>query len=280
VAPPPGLSDAACHGAGQLQGPHNPRIFAERLAAREMLRQPRGAFAGLEPLSLQWFLAVEGARHGQSSGWLPRLLELEKHSGEIVLGLGPGLGTDWVQYARHGAKVFVCCPSAEHLALVRKNFEVRGLSAATYAHAGPSALPFEPASVDMACLSGALHEAACPQAVVDEVYRVLKPGGKVLALAPARYDIDFWWRCCFPWHARAAAAPEDGPAQRFSARSLRRLFCRFNESRVYKRQLRRREVPHLWRWAPLPLLERLMGRHLVFKGFKPLSAAITDQLAA
>jgi hypothetical protein len=39
-------------------------------------------------------------------------------------------------------------------------------------------------------------------------------------------------------------------------------------------------VPHLWRWLPLPLLERLYGHFLVVKAFKPLSAATAAQLAA
>ena len=59
-----------------------------------------------------------------------------------------------------------------------------------------------------------------------------------------------------------------------------RLFGRFAEQRVYKRQLRRSEAPHLWRWLPLPLLERLIGHVLVLKAFKPLSAAIAVPLAA
>jgi hypothetical protein len=66
----------------------------------------------------------------------------------------------------------------------------------------------------------------------------------------------------------------------YSARGLRRLFGRFVEHRIHKRQLRRSEVPHLWRWLPLPLLERLMGHVLVLKAFKPLSAAIPFQAAA
>jgi hypothetical protein len=39
-------------------------------------------------------------------------------------------------------------------------------------------------------------------------------------------------------------------------------------------------VPHLWRWLPVPLLERLLGHFLVLKAFKPLSAAITVRAAA
>jgi ubiquinone/menaquinone biosynthesis C-methylase UbiE len=271
-----------------LPGPA-PLGFAERLAAREVLRLPGRVPEGVEPFTLQWFLDIENGRHGRQGKWIPRLLEFAKHSGELLLGLGYGLGTDWVQYARNGAEVFACCPSGEQLALIQKNFELRGLRG-TFLHADPSTLPLEPASIDVACITGLLHEVPAPQAVVDEVYRVLKPGGKVLALAPARYDVDFWCRHCFPWHDRGRtrrsgldpcqAGEPAGPLPSFSARALRQLFGRFSEPRVYKRHLRRAEVPHLWRWVPLSLLERLLGRLLVFKAFKPLSSAVADPLAA
>src|SRR5439155_12679579 len=121
-----------------------------------------------------------------------------------------------------------------------------------------------------------------PGELLDEVYRLLKPGGKVLAVAPARYDVNFWFHLCFPWKQWFADKPQDlaSPATRYSRRELKRLFGLFVEHRIHKRQLRRSHVPHLWRWVPRSLLERLMGRVLVLKAFKPLSAAIAVPLAA
>src|SRR5262249_40213083 len=190
------------------------------------------------------------------------------------------LGTDWLQYARHGAEVIVCSPSADQLALIRRNFALRGLGG-RFLHALASSLPLENASIDVVCLSSLLHEVGDPRAVVDEIYRVLKPGGKVWAVPPARFDVDYWSGWCFPWRrwfSRSAAA--DPPASRFSRRELRRLFGRFTEHRIHKRHLRRSEIPHLCRVVPLSILERLMGHALVLKAFKPLSAAIGTSLAA
>ena len=180
-----------------------------------------------------------------------------------------------------GASVVVCSSSAEQLALIRRNFELRNLPG-RFLHAPPTALPLEGASIDVVCVSTLLQEPADPAAVVAEVYRVLKPGGKVLAVAAARYDVDFWSDLFFPWQrwlGAARPAAEVGPA-RYSARRLRRLFGPFVEHRVYKRHLRRSEIPHVWRWLPPALLARLMGRILVVKAFKPLSAAMGVHMAA
>jgi SAM-dependent methyltransferase len=257
-------------------GPHHPAEFAERLYAGEAFHVEPRQREGAEPFTLQWFLDVENARHSKHARWIPKLLEFAKHRGERLLGLGNGLGTDWVQYARHGADVVVCSPSAEQLSLIHRNFQLRGLKG-LFLHSDPATLPLESSSIDVVCVNGLLQEMPEPRAVIDEVYRVLKPGGKVLAATPARYDVHFWCRDWLPWQRWRR---DEVPLVRYSGRRLRRLFDRFVEHRVYKRHLRRSETPYLFRCVPMPLLERALGRMLVLKAFKPLSAAISVQLAA
>jgi SAM-dependent methyltransferase len=268
-----GLAEA--DGNGTLRGPHQPRDFAHKLFAYEAL-QPAAAAPRPdlepEPFSLQWFLNIERQRHSKHARWIPKLMEFAKHAGERLLGLGHGLGTDWAQYAAHGAQVVVCSSSGAQLDFVRRNFELRGLSGG-FIHAAPTRLPLDSASVDVVCLSSLYHGIDDPQRVVEEVHRVLKPGGKVLAVTPARYDVDFWYRACFFWYRWLIAKKRQAKprrAERSSGWALRRLFQRFTDHRIHKRQLRRSEVPHLWRWLPLPLLARLMGRVLVLKAFKPV----------
>src|SRR5205823_4021073 len=177
-----------------------PSEFARRLYACEALAVPNGVRSdeALEPYTLQWFLDIESQRHGRQGRWIPKLLEFAKHAGETLLGLGNGLGTDWLQYARHGAAVVVCSSSASQLALIRRNFELRGLNCRLL-HSPMQTLPLESASIDVVCIDSTLQDIARPPAVIDEVYRVLKPGGKVLAVTPAKYDVAYWCRCCFFW---------------------------------------------------------------------------------
>jgi ubiquinone/menaquinone biosynthesis C-methylase UbiE len=261
-------------------GPHYRVEFADLLYVGETLQANGRIREGAEPFSLQWYLDIENARHSRHGRWIPRLLEFAKHGGETLLGLGNGLGTDWVQYARNGAEVIACCPAAEQLALIQRNFGLRGLHG-VFLHSNPRTIPLESASIDVVCVTNLLQDIPDPSTVLDEIYRLLKPGGKVLAVMPARYNIDYWRRRCLPWQAwlrtRSSTQVE---TTSFSARSLRQLFGRFVEAHVSKRHLRHAEVPHLWRWLPYPLLERLLGRLLIIKAFKPLSAAIPVPVAA
>jgi SAM-dependent methyltransferase len=257
-----------------------PAESADGFATAEMFRTPnrKPRPDGPEPYSLAWFEKVEKQRYARHGSWIPRLLEFHKHAGETILGLGDCLGTDWTQFARHGSRVVVCTQSSDHLALCRRNFELRGLSG-QFVHAPPACLPLADSSVDVVCLSGLFGQPAEPGEAVAEVYRVLRPGGKVLAAAPSRYDVEYFRGAFLPWVARRGETRKSRQ-WKFSGRKFRECFPQFSEHKLFKRQLRRSDLPHIWRWMPLPLMERLIGRTLIVKAFKPLSAAMPLAVAA
>jgi SAM-dependent methyltransferase len=255
--------------------PADPRQVAENLFHREAFRAPPRDFAA-ESYSLDWFNQVERQRYARQGYWLPKVLEFKRHSSEVMLGLGDGLGTDWLQFARNGAQVVTCSPSQDQLGLIRRNFELHGQAGKFY-HAPAHAMPLDASSIDVACIHSTLTDR--PAAVIDEVYRVLRPGGKVIVVAPARFDATFWYELFFPWRKWSDKRQVVDTRVAATGRALRREFARFVEHRVYKRHLRRANLPPLWRFYPLPVMERLVGQLLILKAFKPLSAALTASVA-
>jgi len=276
-------------------GPESAALLslAETLAVQETLRSSRGVPLQSPCLSLQWYLDLEYIRHHRQGRWIPRLLEFGKHQGERLLGLGNGLGSDLVQYARHGAHVIAACHGKDQLELIKRNFELRGLPG-IFLHALPSVLPIDSVSIDVICLTGVLTDLTDPTPLVDEMYRVLKPGGKILVVAPSFYNFNYWCKLFRFDHSDSEPnALEADPnnrhkvvglfspsAIRFRAAELRKIFSRFPESRVRKRHLRRSEVPSFLRWAPLSLLEKFFGKLVIYKGFKPVQTCMPQSAAA
>ncbi len=248
---------------------------AHLAATRELIRPPtvRHGRRECEPFSGAWFEELELKRYQRHGHWLEHALEFGRHPGESFLLLGCGMGTDAVHYARTGTHVTVACAPHEYPHLVRENFVRHGLDAEFATLTGPQ-LPFADGAFDVVSWNS-LYDTAEPDALrIEEIFRVLKPGGKVIALFPARYDTAFWQSKFLPFARLYWRRPPDpATAPKTSARELRRNFAQFTEHRVAKRHLRRGELPHAWRILPLMVLERVMGRVLVLKAKKSISAA-------
>jgi SAM-dependent methyltransferase len=244
-------------------------------ATRELIRPPtvhRGR-RECEPFSAAWFEEIEQKRYQRHGAWLTRALEFGRHPGESLLLLGCGLGSDAVRYASTGTSVTVAAAPGEYPHLVRDNFARHGLSAEFAALDGPR-LPFADGAFDVVAWNALYDEAAPHPTRVAELYRVLKPGGKLIGLFPAYFDSAFWERVLLPlqrlWWRRP---PAPATAPQTTRRELRRTFAQFGEVRTSKRHLRRGELPHVWRILPLAILERWMGRVLVLKAKKPILVA-------
>ncbi|MDB5311388.1 MAG: hypothetical protein JWO38_5590 [Gemmataceae bacterium] len=245
------------------------------LANRELIRPPtyRRGHHQINPFSAEWFDELGQKRYARHGGWLPAVLEFGRHPGESVLLLNPGVGSDAVRYLRHGTEVTIAVGPADHPKLIRENLARHGSTARIESVSG-SALPFPDGTFDVAVLNALHTPVSDPPALAAELYRVLKAGGKVIGLFPAYYDAGFWQDVLLPLqHLYWRRPPDPTSAPKTTGRELRKAFVRFADHRVVRRHLRRSELPHLCRIFPLVVLERLIGRVLVFKAFKPISAA-------
>ncbi len=250
---------------------------AERLAARDawrVLPSSKPVGGAMEPLSTKWFEYLESKRYRRHGRWAPALLEFNRHARESLLAVGDGLGIDWVKYAEGGADVSIVDPSAERLRLYKTHFAARNVNG-QFLQAPFDHLPSADARVDVVCAVFNEPPAVPWKTALEEAFRVLRPGGKAIIALPSQYNAAQWQKLLMPWRNWLFTVERPVPG-RFTACELREAFAAFTDVRVFKRHLRRGELPYTWRWIFLPLAEKLIGRFLIVKAFKPLKSPGTN----
>ena len=101
------------------------------------------------------------------------------------------MGTDLAQFATHGAVVTDLDLSAGHLQLAEENFRLRGLEG-RFIHYDAETLPFDDGSFDVVYSNGVLHHTPNTSAVVREIHRVLRPGGRAILMFYAEDSLHHW----------------------------------------------------------------------------------------
>lgn len=97
----------------------------------------------------------------------------------LEIGPGPGyLGLEWLKNTEN-TRLNGLDISDDMLNLARKNAEEYGLSHRTeYFQGNASDLPFDDNYFDAAFTNGSLHEWEHPDKIMNEIFRVIKPGGR------------------------------------------------------------------------------------------------------
>ena len=132
---------------------------------------------------------------------------VDPRPGETVLDLGCGAGLDLYFYARvvgGAGKVYGLDMSEAMIEKARKNVERVGLENVAFLSAPADAIPLSDESVDLVAANGIYNLSPDKDAVMREVYRVLKRGGRTVfaeivlgAALPGkiRKNIEDWFRC-------------------------------------------------------------------------------------
>jgi len=126
----------------------------------------------------------EMMRRLRDRGWLETgLIIKEGIASGLALEVGPGpgyLGLEWLKKTA-GTRLKGLDISEDMLALARKNAVQYGLSDRVEYIAGDARkMPFEDGHFDAVFTNGSLHEWAHPAEILNEISRVLKPGGKYI----------------------------------------------------------------------------------------------------
>ncbi len=139
----------------------------------------------------EFYRKVEHERYEVYAPWMRQAIGFSSHAGHEVLEIGPGLGTDHAQFARAGAHMYALDLTARHLQLTRKRFEMEGL-VTRLVRGDAESLPFADDRFDVVYSYGVLHHTPDTAGAVNEIHRVLRPGGLAIVGLYHRHSAFHW----------------------------------------------------------------------------------------
>lgn len=193
-----------------------------------------------EPHTPGWFEQVDSHRYSIEPH-IPFFAEFGRYRGSRILEIGVGAGADHLQWAKAGAEchgVDLSPVSVEttrlHLALYGLASQLQCLDAENLNHPDDW--------FDVVYSWGVIHHSEHPSQIVDQVWRVLKPGGQFIGMMYGRYSLvalKLWVRCALlhlkPWRSLRDVLwnhMESIGTKAYTQSELRRMFSRFRQATI------------------------------------------------
>ena len=133
---------------------------------------------------------------------------LELHAGDRLLDLGCGFGRHAFEALRRGATVVACdmaFPELEQVVAtadaMRDVAEIAPGLSCTAVNGDGTRLPFADASFDRIIASEVMEHVPDDRAALDELTRVLRPGGTIAITIPAEFPEKICWKLSDEYHA-------------------------------------------------------------------------------
>ncbi len=125
--------------------------------------------------TIEFFDQLDTYRFGKLH-YLPKLVQYENYAGKKILDVGCGAAIDGARFAAGGAELTGVDLADVSLRLAQKNFELRNLAGEFHIMNG-EALDFPDDHFDVAYCHTVLMYTPDMQKMINEMHRVLKPGG-------------------------------------------------------------------------------------------------------
>jgi ubiquinone/menaquinone biosynthesis C-methylase UbiE len=135
------------------------------------------------------------------------IAQFTRYHGKRLLEVGVGAGTDHLQWARAGAICHGVDLTAAAIETTRRRLELYG-QRSELKHIDAETLPYPDATFDVVYSWGVIHHSERPEAIIAEIHRVLKPGGRFIGMMYGRHSVvtlKLWFRHALlrvrPWRS-------------------------------------------------------------------------------
>jgi len=153
----------------------------------------------------RFFAAYDAWRYRQE-GHIPACLDRTDWRGKKVLEIGLGQGAESEQLIRRGASWSGLDLTQESVERVRMRLAVRDLPHDDLRHGSATDIPWPDDSFDIVFSHGVLHHIPDIHRTQQEIHRVLKPGGTLVAMLYAKGSLNYQLSIRFVRRAAVAAA--------------------------------------------------------------------------
>jgi len=159
-------------------------------------RRPCNIRHSPQPVGTRGYFDEVEARKYFVEPHIPRFAEFERWRGKKVLEIGCGIGTDTVNFARHGAEVTAVDLSANSLEIARQRVEVYGLQERVRFFSGSAEelTSFVPKQTyDLIYSFGVIHHTPHPESVLAEARQYAAAGSTLKVMVYHRYSWKVLW---------------------------------------------------------------------------------------
>jgi len=124
---------------------------------------------------------------------LSGVIDYERLRGKKVLDIAIGTGFSAAQFARAGASLSGIDIAPSAIELSKKRFEIFGLPTSDLQVTDAQKLPYNDNTFDFVLAWGCLMHMPNTQKAINEIHRVLKPGGKMAAMMYNKHSLHWWY---------------------------------------------------------------------------------------
>jgi ubiquinone/menaquinone biosynthesis C-methylase UbiE len=162
--------------------------------------------------------------------------QVKKPGRDRLLEVGCGMGTDLIRFSRLKFKCFGIDLADNHIELARKLFRIYGQKAVVR-KGNAEKLAFPAGSFDFVYSFGVLHHTPHPQTAIDELYRILKPGGRGHVMLYHKHSLNnlvhLLLKSPFENPRGTNKVARDAHfVYRFSKAGIRKMFSRFRNVKI------------------------------------------------
>ncbi|MDX1739894.1 MAG: class I SAM-dependent methyltransferase, partial [Rhodothermales bacterium] len=136
----------------------------------------------IEVGSPEFFRHIQQWMNPYKFPWIMERIDSEARllKGKHLLEIGCGMGYDSLEFIKRGVRVTATDLTPNAIKMARRHFEVEDVSAEDVRVESVLDLSFDDATFDAVWANGVVHATGNTQRAIDEIRRVLKPGGRAV----------------------------------------------------------------------------------------------------